>query len=267
MARTRAPDYEQHRDRILVEAVQAFARIGYPSASMSRLARACGVSKATLYHYFSSKDALLFEALDRYTRSLGARLEAVRARRLAPRDELAAIVRTLMDQYRSSHAYHAALLNDVKFLAQHEREMIRAQERVVVDAVAHSIERAFPLTVTAANRTVVTMALLGMVNFTFAWLDPDGPVSHDQFAEAAIELWTRGLEAGRLGSLRSLSGPPPGRAPRAAPGDAPDAASGDAPDAAPGEAPGRLPGAASGAVRTTTETERKRDEQAVRIEG
>ena len=194
MARPKAADYEQHRARIVGLAVQAFARIGYPSASMASLAEACGTSKAALYHYFPSKDALLFEALDGYTRRLLAIVEAQQARGLAPREELAEIVRALMGEYRSSHAYHAALLNDVKFLAEHERRRIRAQGRAVVDAVAATLARAWPQRFAGAERTVVTMALLGMINFTFAWLRPDGPVSYAQFAELVIDLWSKGLD-------------------------------------------------------------------------
>ncbi len=197
MARPRAADYDQHRARILQRAVDAFARRGYPGASMADLAEECGASKAALYHYFPSKDALLFEALDAYTRRLLAVVETEQARALPAREELAAVVRALMAEYQTSHAYHAALLGDVKFLAQDERERVRAQERAVVDAVAATLERAHPAAIDARNRVVVTMALLGMINFTFAWLRPDGPVSHEQFAELVIDLWSTGLAGAR----------------------------------------------------------------------
>lgn len=200
MARPRAADYDRQRARILERAVQAFARNGYPSASMASLAGECGASKAALYHYFPSKDALLFEALDGYTRRLLALVEAEQARGLTAREELAAIVAALMAEYRTAHAYHAALLHDVKFLAAHERTRIRAQERAVVDAIAATLERAYPLAVDAGNRSVVTMALLGMINFTFAWLRPDGPVDHERFARLVADLWSNAL-AGAHGPL------------------------------------------------------------------
>jgi len=202
MARPKAADYDQHRARIIDHAVQAFARTGYPSTSMASLAGDCGASKAALYHYFASKDALLFEALDGYTHRLLAIVEAEQARGLPAGDELAAIVAALMGEYRHAHAYHAALLNDVKFLAEHERLRIRAQERSVVDAIAATLERAYPAAIDARNRTVVTMALLGMINFTFAWLRPDGPVSHEQFARLVIELWSHGLAGARAPFLQ-----------------------------------------------------------------
>lgn len=205
MARPRAADYDRQRARILERAVEAFARSGYPSASMAGLAEECGASKAALYHYFPSKDAMLFEALDGYTQRLLALVEAEQARGLPARDELAAVVAALMAEYRTAHAYHAALLHDVKFLAEHERLRIRAQERAVVDAIAATLERAHPVAVNPRNRSVVTMALLGMINFTFAWLRPDGAVSHEQFARLVVELWSNGL-AGARGPL--LQGDP-----------------------------------------------------------
>lgn len=195
MARPKAADYDAQRDRILDRAVQAFARIGFPSASMSELADACGTSKAALYHYYPSKQAMLYDALDRYTTGLAAQVAQIRARGLAPRDELAETVRALMHTYAGSHSYHAALLHDVKFLDAPQAATIRAQERAVVDAIADTIARAYPQRYPDARKPM-TMALLGMINFTFAWLRPDGPMSHAQFAELAIDLWTRGLQGG-----------------------------------------------------------------------
>ena len=192
MARTRAADYDAQRDRILSRAVEAFARTGYAAASMSGLAQACGVSKATLYHYFPSKQALLFEALDRYTKRLVAILNdaPVTAPRTVLRDTLGA----LMAEYRHSRAFHIALLHDLRFLAPAEQEQLRAQQRAVVAAISHRIERAVPGALADEERSVVTMALLGMINFTFAWLNPDGPVSHERFADLAARLWLDGLD-------------------------------------------------------------------------
>jgi AcrR family transcriptional regulator len=192
MARPKALDYDRQRDAILELAVRAFAETGYPSASMSELARACGTSKARLYHYFTSKETLLFDALDRYTRRLGERLREVAACGLPPRAELAEMVRTLLREYRDSRAYHVALLNDVKFLSPQQRDRIKAQEREVVDAFADSLARVAPDRFAGPQRRAATMALLGMINFTFAWLRPDGPMTYEQYAELVIDLWTHG---------------------------------------------------------------------------
>ena len=201
MGRPRAADHADQRDRILLRATEAIAELGYGSASMTQLAQACGLSKAGLYHYFPSKDAILFESLDRYTKLLLDRLAEVRARGLEPGQELGEMVRTLMLQYRDSRAHHVALLNDVKSLEPAAREQIRAQERAVVDQLAETLERVAPGRFDALTRKPATMALLGMINFTFAWLRPDGPMSHEQYAQLVIDLWERGLGAEQAGSL------------------------------------------------------------------
>ena len=201
MGRPRAADHADQRDRILLRATEAIAELGYGSASVAQLAQACGLSKAGLYHYFPSKDAILFESLDRYTKLLMDRLAEVRARGLEPRHELGEMVRTLMLQYRDSRAHHVALLNDVKSLEPAAREQIRAQERAVVDQLAETLERVAPGRFDALTRKPATMALLGMINFTFAWLRPDGPMSHEQYAQLVIDLWERGLGTEQAGSL------------------------------------------------------------------
>jgi AcrR family transcriptional regulator len=193
MARPKAADHDDQRERILDRAASAFAELGYPSASMSQLAQACGTSKAGLYHYFPSKESLLFESLDRYTRRLVVLVQDVRSRGLDPRNELSALVRALLIEYRDSRARHVSLLNDVKHLAPQQREHIAAQQREVVEAVAQTLDRAAPGRFTDAERKPATMALFGMINFTFAWMRPDGPMSYERYAEMVVDLWERGM--------------------------------------------------------------------------
>ncbi len=195
MGRHKAVDHDRQRDLILAQATTAFAEFGYPSASMARLAAACGLSKAALYHYFPGKDALLFESLDRYTRGLIAKVDSVTARKLPAAAELGELVRTLLIEYRDSRELHIALLNDVRFLEPAQREQIRDQERAVVAAIGECLRKVAPDRFSADERTPATMALLGMINFTFAWLKPDGPMSYERYARLVIELWERGLQA------------------------------------------------------------------------
>jgi AcrR family transcriptional regulator len=193
MARPRAADYHAQRDRILARAVEAFAQTGYAGASMAGLAQACGVSKATLYHYYPGKQALLFEALDRYTQRLLAVVGKAAQSRAAPAQILRDTVRALMAEYRHSRAHHIVLLRELRFLSSEQQQQVRAQERAVVAEISALLSRAAPRTIPAEEQSVVTMALLGMINFTFTWLRPEGPVTHDRFADIAASLWLDGL--------------------------------------------------------------------------
>jgi AcrR family transcriptional regulator len=189
MARPRAADHAQHRARILDAGVKAFARAGYASASMAQLAQECGISKAALYHYFSGKEVILFEALDQYTRRLHTVLLDVQARGLSPPQMLTDMVRSLMIEYRDSRDRHVCLLNDMAFLAPAQRKPIEDRQRAIVQCLAEAVDQASPGRFGVHELKPATMALFGMINFTFAWLRPDGPMSYEQYARLVIDLW------------------------------------------------------------------------------
>lgn len=56
--------HQEHKYRILAQAQKLFAEKGFGQTSMSDLAAACKVQKPTLYHYFKSKEALLFGIIE-----------------------------------------------------------------------------------------------------------------------------------------------------------------------------------------------------------
>ncbi len=197
MARTKAPDFEAQREQILELAAAAFAASSYPSTSMADLAAACGTSKARLYHYYESKEAILFDLLDRYTRRLMLIVTEVEAEAErqghSERDSFANLIRAFLAEYETSQTRHIALINDVKFLAPEQRDIILKRERDVVAAFSRQLRRAYPERVTRENQTALTMTVFGMINWTFTWLKPGGKLSYADFAEMVIDLLAGGL--------------------------------------------------------------------------
>jgi AcrR family transcriptional regulator len=85
MARTL--DEEAHaikRNEILDAAFQLIAEKGYESMSIQDLLGALGVSKGNLYHYFSSKRAILEALLERILGELEELVEPVPKNRMEP---------------------------------------------------------------------------------------------------------------------------------------------------------------------------------------
>lgn len=183
------------RDLILVEAAEAFAELGYAAASMSDLAGRCGVSKSLLYHYFDSKEAILFALFDGYTERLLALCEAVAARRLPPDAHLDALVREFLAEYRTSQAVHKLLLQDVDHLPADKAREIKTQERAVIEAFRRAVQTALAPQLEGSELTAATMMLMGMINWTFTWLDPNGRLSYEAFADAVLIACRRGLAA------------------------------------------------------------------------
>ncbi|KVO08452.1 TetR/AcrR family transcriptional regulator [Burkholderia ubonensis] len=199
MARTRAPDHESQREQILDLAAEKFAQTSYPSTSMSDLATASGTSKARLYHYYESKEAILFDLLDRYTKRLMliiAEVEGTSQRRgLTEREAFAELVRAFLGEYETSHSRHVALLNDVKYLEDAQREIVLDRQRDIVAAFARQLARAYPERISKENQTSVTMMVFGMINWTFTWLKPGGRLAYRDFAEQVIDMIERGMSS------------------------------------------------------------------------
>ena len=205
MARPKSATHDIKRDAILDIAAQCFADRSYPAASMNEIATACGTSKARLYHYYESKDAILFDLLDRHTQRLLALIAQTEAKaqrqNLDERAALHELVRAFLHEYESSGTRHSALLNDTQFLSAEpdeslgssQRELILNRQRDIVAAMTRFLKRAYPERLNATNQTAQTMMLLGMINWTFTWLRPGGPMSYGAFAEEVIGMLEKGL--------------------------------------------------------------------------
>ncbi len=197
MARPRSASHDLKRDQILDVAAQCFARQSFPAASMNDIAAACGTSKARLYHYYESKDAILFDLLDRYTQRLLALIGEAEARaqrkNLSEREALNELVRAFLTEYENSATRHQALVSDTKFLGEAQRELILNRQRDVVAAFTRFLRRAYPQRVNAANQTALTMMLFGMINWTFTWLRPGGAMSYAAFADEVVAVLEGGL--------------------------------------------------------------------------
>jgi AcrR family transcriptional regulator len=197
MARPKSASHDLKREEILELAAQCFARQSFPAASMNDIAAACGTSKARLYHYYESKEAILLDLLDRYTQGLLALIGEAEARaqrkNLSEREALYELVRAFLAEYENSATRHVALVSDTKFLGETQRELILNRQRDVVAAFTRFLTRAYPDRVTPANQTALTMMLFGMINWTFTWLRPDGPMSYSAFADEVVAVLERGL--------------------------------------------------------------------------
>lgn len=197
MARPISASHDLRRDEILNVAAVCFARQSYPATSMNHIAAECGTSKARLYHYYESKEAILFDLLDRYTQKLLLIIGQVEARAhrqsLDERASLHELIRAFLREYETSATRHAALLGSTQFLGEQQREVILDRQRDVVAAVSRFLCRAYPERLNARNQTAITMTLFGMINWTFTWLRPGGPLSYAAFADEVIRLLDQGL--------------------------------------------------------------------------
>src|SRR4051794_40211237 len=175
MSRGRAANYEEQREMILAHAAALFANRGYPSTSMNMVAEACGLSKATLYHYYRDKYELLVNIAETHVSRLQGIVGAALAEEPTPEGQMRALIRRLVEEYANAQNEHRVLTEDVKFLEPADRERILDKEREVVAAFARVVAALRPDLRDAAMGKPLTMLLFGMVNWMFTWMKAEGP--------------------------------------------------------------------------------------------
>jgi len=217
MARGRARGYDEQCESILARAGELFARQGYHATSMNQVAEAAGLSKATLYHYYAHKDALLAHIADEHVSRLQTLVAEVRALPVAPEPMFRALVHRIVEEYADAQHAHRVLTEDVKFLQPPDRQRVLDKERALVAGFAAVVGAVRPELAQAALAKPMTMLLFGMINWMFTWMKPGGALDHAALAPMVADLFLGGLPAVRLGEA-VLRAPTPVRLAPAEPG-------------------------------------------------
>ncbi|HET9208027.1 MAG TPA: TetR/AcrR family transcriptional regulator [Burkholderiaceae bacterium] len=195
MPRGRAKGYDDQREQILARAATLFAHRGYPGTSMNEVAQACGLSKATLYHYYKDKYSILVAIAEGHVQRLHALVVEVGAERLGPEDHLRELIARIVEAYAGAQHAHRVLTEDVRFLDEADRERILGKEREVVAGFARAVAALRPELKRAKLAKPMTMLLFGMINWMFTWLKPDGELDHSAIAPMVADLFLGGLPA------------------------------------------------------------------------
>ncbi len=197
MARGRAATYDDQREAILRQAAALFARSGYPATSMNQVAAASGLSKATLYHYYRDKYAMLVEIAEGHVLRLHALVDEVLDLNLAPEPGLRLLVQRIVEEYAGAQHAHRVLTEDVRFLTPDDRARILDHERAVVAGFAQVVGLLQPGLRQSALAKPVTMLLFGMINWMFTWMKPGGELDYETLAPIVADLFLGGLPAVR----------------------------------------------------------------------
>ena len=188
MARTQAADYGQRREAIVDQAAALFAKRGFLGASMADLAAACGMSKSLLYHYYGSKEDVLFAVMESHVDQLVDDVDEVLKLEQPSEDKLAALIHAFMNHYVGAVDRQKVLLNDLENLPDAQRRTVVSKQRKIIDTMQNILGDVLGSKLDAAEARARTMLVFGMINWTHTWFDPAGPVSPSRFADMVIDF-------------------------------------------------------------------------------
>jgi len=193
VARTQAAEFDDRRTAIVDMAAQQYAQNGFHGTSIAELAVACGISKSLLYHYFSSKEDILYEVMHRHIHALHEVTADISHD--DPREHLGILTRAFVGLYRNASSEHKVLVNDLDKLPEDRRVVIVSAERQLVARVEVVLARLNPeLAADRIRCRAVAMLYFGMINWTHTWYRADGPLGLDTIADLAIAIALDGTD-------------------------------------------------------------------------
>lgn len=191
MPRGIAHDHSEKRGAIRKGAAAYFAANGFDRASMTGAATHCGISKALIYHYYNSKDALLYDILHTHLSDL---VETVNAAAQGD-DQLRHLIRAILLAYRDADAEHKLQADAMAALPADKREPLMALQRRLIQIMGEALQSASPMTMSdPARLRPVTMTVFGMLNWFYMWHRPGKGIGREEYADLLTDMVMGGIK-------------------------------------------------------------------------
>jgi AcrR family transcriptional regulator len=182
------------KEEIYEKALELFIAEGYDNTPLSRIAQALNLTKAGLYHYFHSKEELLF-----FIHGHNLKKDFIpiieEAENIAdPEERIAHFLRNYTEKALTKNAAAKVLIHEINKLEPEHRDIIRNTWRRAFDLIYQAIaELEASGKVKGVHKTFATFAAIGMCSWTFYWFDYDRKESGGNLADTYVDIFFNGL--------------------------------------------------------------------------
>jgi len=194
MARTKSDEFDYIKEHILECAMKLFAAKGFANTNIIEIGQACNASKSRMYHYFSSKESMLETMLRSHVDELLVMVSDLAEKAGDPEEVLETYIRVHLEYYYRNSERHSVLIRDVDHLSPDARKDLKAAEARLVSFLIAILQRLNKARYSDRPIAVAhAMLIYGMLNWTYTWYKPSGPLSFENFAREATSLCLHGI--------------------------------------------------------------------------
>lgn len=215
---TRSKRFEQRRDEVVDIAAGVFAERGYHATSIDDLVEATGLQRGGLYHYISGKQELLIRIHQRFINPLLENAREIVAHREPPDVELRLLAQALVRDIAEYRDQVTVFLHEWRVIEDEAEWRDIWQARVEFEGIISScISRGVGQGVFRdLDENTTMLGFLGMINYSYQWLDPQGRFSPNEVANRFTDIILHGIlqtpgGEGRANGARTTE--PPGSSP------------------------------------------------------
>ncbi len=189
----RRRQFQAKRQLVLREAARLFNEKGFAQASLDEVADRLGITKPALYHYFRSKDEILFECYQHAFDAADAALAEAHREGRSGLEKMATFLRTYLLGGLGS-AWHVLPLRDQKLLADDFRLRLDERRRGRRDKLRDIIsEGVIDGSIRPCNPKLIVSAWAGTVAWVIESFRNDGEWLVADVTEELVTLFVRGL--------------------------------------------------------------------------
>ena len=190
-------------DDVTRAAVELFASQGYANTSVQQVVEAAGVTKGALYHYFQSKDDLLFGIYERLLSLQTERLTTIVARGEPTAETLRAVCVDVIETSVDFLLEGTVFFRSAHMLSAPRQQEVTRRRRSYHDTFAGIVERG---QAEGLYRTDIPVAVLVAhffydVHYLSHWYKPEGPEDKTVLAQQLTDLFLVSIAASSASAL------------------------------------------------------------------
>lgn len=205
--------YSQKLEEILKSSASLFSEKGFHHASIRDISRITDMSLAGLYHYFKSKEEILFMIQDH---AFGTILEKLQEGLLSisePEEKLRFLIRNHLEYFINHMDELKVCAHDMETLQGEFYEEVADKRReyfLIARGIIEEISQKRPTQL--LDLRVVTLQLFGNLNWVYMWYNPKIDQPAETLARIMADIFLHGIIGALERDCLGKSGMMPGRA-------------------------------------------------------
>lgn len=183
------------RELVVRKATGLFYREGFARSSIRDIGRTAGISSATLYHYFKTKDDVLYEIIKTIGDHLLIILNQTKQDFDDPEKRLRQMIFRQVCLLKEKREEVKIYIEEQYQLPKRLKTIIYKQHRKVYETYLNELQGLSEKGVLRPNLHLptITFSLFAMMNWVYRWFKNDGPVSIEEEANMIIEIFFYGI--------------------------------------------------------------------------
>lgn len=163
---------------------------------MNDIARAVGLRKPTLYHYFSSKDEILYGIHDEFIELLIGRHETRLRTAMPPDQQILEVMGDILELMATHRGHVRVFFEHHRELAEPQHGRIESRRFHYQDLTRQCIEEGIEQgTFRDVDPQLATLAVFGVCNWAYQWFDASGELRSREVAYQFWDMLLRGISA------------------------------------------------------------------------